>query len=205
MSHYYMDEKTEELRDIFMDVADDEEVTESQAETHGSLSSETEVDERLRNAVEEMRDNLDVDTDLATDDLTDLVKTFYAGESDAEIAAELDADVDAAAVADTRYDLHLLRDADTDADFDLDALRERRGEDADPADLADDLDGDEDAVERCLRVLDARDEIRSVNDRYRAEFENALRDRELSERLTSTVHEDGLDDATEGQETDMQL
>ena len=150
-----MDEKTEELRDIFMDVADDEEVTESQEDTHGSLSSETEVDERLRNAVEEMRDNLDVDTDLATDDLTVLVKTFYAGESDAEIADELDADVD--------------------------------------------------AVERGLRVLDARDEIRRVNDRYRAEFENALRDRELSERLTSTVHEDGLDDATEGQETDMQL
>jgi len=200
-----MDEKTEELRDIFMDVADDEEVTESQEDTHGSLSSESEVDERLRDAVEEMRDNLDLNTGLATDDFATLVKTFYEGEDDAAIADELDADVDAATVTDTRYDLHLLRDADTDASFALDDLRERRGDDADPEAIADDFDADEDAVERCLRVLDTRDEIRRVNDRYRAEFENALRDRELSERLTSSVHEDGLDDATEGQETDMDL
>ena len=72
------------------------------------------------------------------------------------------------------------------------------------ADLpAEELDASRAEIRRCVRALDTRAEIRSVNDRYRAEFENALRDRELSERLTSTVHEDGLDEATEGQETDI--
>lgn len=197
-----MDEKTEELRDIFIDVADDETITESQADTHGSLSSETEVDERLHEAVTDMRDSLEFDTDLDDDELADVVKQFYAGESDAKIAENFE-DVDAEAIARTRFDLHLLREADTDVPFDVDRLRELRETDATPGELAEELGADRATVRRCARALDTRDEIRRVNDRYRAEFENALRDRELSERLTSTVHEDGLDEATEGQETDI--
>ena len=42
-----MDEKTEELRDLFLDVADDGTVTESQEETPGSLTEERPEDERL--------------------------------------------------------------------------------------------------------------------------------------------------------------
>ena len=197
-----MDEKTEELRDIFIDVADNETVTESQADTHGSLSSETEVDERLHQAVADMRDGLEFDTDLDDDELAAVVKQFYAGESDAEIAENVE-DLDADAVARTRMDLHLLRESDTDVPFDVDRLRELRETDATPGELAEELDASRAEIRRCVRALDTRAEIRSVNDRYRAEFENALRDRELSERLTSTVHEDGLDEATEGQETDI--
>ncbi|MFB6072913.1 MAG: conditioned medium-induced protein 4 [Halobacterium sp.] len=196
-----MDEKTEELRDIFTDVADDDTVTESQADTHGSLASETDVDERLRNAVETMREDLDFHTDLADDDLVTVVKEFYAGEPDAAIADEIG--VDEREVVDARFDLQLVRD--DDAAVDLDALRDRRDDDAGAEALADELDADPGDVERALRVVDTRDQVRRVNDRYRAEFENALRDRELSERLTATVHEDGLDDATEGQETDMDI
>jgi hypothetical protein len=196
-----MDEKTEELRDIFIDVADDETVTESQADTHGSLSSETEVDERLQEAVTDMRDSLEFDTDFDDDELADVVKRFYAGESDAEMAEHVGADADV--ITRTRFDLHLLREADTDVPFDVDRLRELRETDATPGELAEELDASRDTIRRCARALDTKDEIRRVNDRYRAEFENALRDRELSERLTSTVHEDGLDEATEGQETDI--
>jgi len=196
-----MDEKTEELRDIFIDVADDETVTESQADTHGSLSSETEVDERLQEAVTDMRDSLEFDTDFDDDELADVVKRFYAGESDAEMAEHVGADADV--ITRTRLDLHLLREADTDVPFDVDRLRELRETDATPGELAEELDASRDTIRRCARALDTKDEIRRVNDRYRAEFENALRDRELSERLTSTVHEDGLDEATEGQETDI--
>jgi len=196
-----MDEKTEELRDIFIDVADDETVTESQADTHGSLSSETEVDERLQEAVTDMRDSLEFDTDFDDDELADVVKRFYAGESDAEMAEHVGTDADV--ITRTRFDLHLLREADTDVPFDVDRLRELRETDATPGELAEELDASRDTIRRCARALDTKDEIRRVNDRYRAEFENALRDRELSERLTSTVHEDGLDEATEGQETDI--
>ncbi|WP_336035920.1 conditioned medium-induced protein 4 [Halobacterium yunchengense] len=198
-----MDEKTEELRDIFMDVADDETVTESQEDTHGSLASAEDVEARLREAVADMRDTLDFDTDLDVDDLATVVEQFYAGDTDAEIAARLDADADPETVARARLDLHLLREADTDAPFDLATLRD--ADEESPAALAAALDADEDDVAHYRRVVDVREEIRRVNDRYRAEFENVLQDRELSERLTSSVHEDGLDGATEGQETDIDI
>jgi hypothetical protein len=197
-----MDEKTEELRDIFMDVADDETVTESQEDTHGSLASAEDVEARLRDAVAVMADNLAFRTDLDVDDLATVVEQFYAGTEDTEIAAALDADVDTATVAHARIDLHLLRDDDTDAPFDLDRLRDA---DVDTADIAADTDVDESTVEYYQRVVDTQDELRRVNDRYRAEFENVLQDRELSERLTSSVQEDGLDGATEGQETDIDI
>ncbi len=195
-----MDEKTEELRDIFVDVADDDTVTESQEDTHGSLASEADVEARLRETVAAMRKNLDFETSLSVDELTELVERFYGEDSDAEIADELGSD--AAAVTEARFDLHLLREDDTDVPVDLDQVRES---DADADALADELDADEDAIRRAQRVVETQAELRRVNDRYRAEFENALQDRELSERLTSSVHEDGLDGATEGQETDIDI
>jgi len=192
-----MDEKTEELRDIFVDVAGGDTVTESQEETHGSLASEADVEARLRETVAEMHEDLDFETSLSVDELTTLVERFYDEASDSEIADDLG--VDEATVADARLDLHLLRESDTDAPLD----RVRDADDA--AALADDLGVDEETVQRYQRVVDAREERRRLNDRYRAEFENALQDRELSERLTSSVHEDGLEGATEGQETDIDI
>jgi hypothetical protein len=42
-----------------------------------------------------------------------------------------------------------------------------------------------------------------VGDRFRQEFERLLGDGDLADRLTDGVHEDGLDDATEGMETNV--
>ncbi len=193
-----MDEKTEELRDIFVDVADDDTVTEPQEETHGSLASEADVEARLRETVAEMRDTLDFESSLSVDELTMLVERFYSEDSDAEIADELGVDADT--VTEARLDLHLLRAADTDAP--LDRVRDT---DDSVEDLADELGVDEGTIRHYQRVVETREERRRLNDRYRAEFENALQDRELSERLTSSVHEDGLEGATEGQETDIDI
>ncbi|MCG1004339.1 MULTISPECIES: hypothetical protein [Halobacterium] len=193
-----MDEKTEELRDIFVDVAGEETVTESQEDTHGTLASEEDVEARLRETVAEMHETLDFETSLSVEDLTALVERFYAEDSDADIADELG--VDEETVIEARLDLHLLREADTDAP--LDRVREA---DEPVADLADELGVDEATVGHYQRVVETREERRRLNDRYRAEFENALQDRELSERLTSSVHEDGLEGATEGQETDIDM
>lgn len=198
-----MDEKTEELRDIFMDVADEATVTESQEETHGSLQSETEVEERIAAVIAEMRDRYDFGTTLSDDELVTVVRGFYGGDSDAEIARDLGDASLGKTVARARIDLHLVRDADTDAPFDLDALRELLDDGATAAECADELDVSESTVRRYRRVLEAQQERRTVNDRFRDEFENVLQDRELSERLTEDIHEDGLDDATEGMETNV--
>ncbi|MBP2251975.1 hypothetical protein J2754_002312 [Halarchaeum solikamskense] len=199
-----MDEKTRELRDIFVDVTDGETVTERQEEGHGSLATDAEIDERLRDAVSAMRERLDFRTDLDLDALVRLVRGFYAGQDDAALADALG--VDEATVTEARRDLHLVQPDVADAPLDLDAFR-RAIETGDPdaAELADSLDSDEATVRDYRDVARVQTEIQSVNDRYRAEFETVLQDRDLAERLTTAAREDGLEEATEGQETNTNL
>jgi len=198
-----MDEKTEELRDIFIDVTDESTVTERQEQTHGSLSSEADLRERLEAVVARMRERYDFGTTLSDEELATVVRGYYAGDSDAEIARELGDASLGKTVARARVDLHLLRDADTDAPFDLDELRDLLDEEASTADRADALDVSGSTIRRYRRVIETQREMQTVNDRFTDEFENILRDRELSDRMTEAAQEDGLDDATEGMETNV--
>lgn len=194
-----MDEKTAELRDIFLSVADGETVTESQQETPGSLVPSDDVEERLVAAVAEMREELDFSTELPLADLVAVVRGFYAGRGDADLAGDIG--VSEAAVVRARLDLHLLREADLAVPADLDVVREALEAGANPAALADRFDLDAPTARRCARTLAARAERRRVNDRYRDEFETVLGEPELGERHTD--HESGLDEATADQEVDV--
>jgi len=196
-----MDDKTEELREVFRSVSDTDTVTEDQEETPGSLTDRPDVDERLAEVVATMRDRYDFTTDLDDDALCDLIESFYDGATDAELGRELD--VTPATVFRARMDLHLFRDRDTDAPFDLADLRDRRDEADTMADLADDLDVGTGTLRRYRRVLTARDEARRANHRFRTEFDELLGDGDLAARLADGVREDGLDDATEGLETNV--
>jgi DNA-binding CsgD family transcriptional regulator len=197
-----MDEKTEELRDIFMDVTDKDTVTESQEETRGSLTDQGDGQrERLESVVGSMRERYDFSTDFSDDDLCGLVELFYDDASDADIARELDAS--RKTVFRARTDLHLVRDRDRDAPFDLDDLRTRLTDNPATRDLADEFDVSESTVRRYRRVVRAQTESRQANDRYRDEFDTILADGDLAARMTEEVQEDGLDDATEGMETNV--
>ena len=193
-----MDEKTEQLRDIFVDVAGEESVTESQSAGRGSLTDadEDDVEERLHAVVSKLRDRYGFRTALDDDALVALVRGFYAGGSDDELADELG--VDAETVVEARLDLHLLREADDDADFDLAAFRRRVvGDDATDEALTDEFDVDAETAARYRRVIAARTAARQVSHRFTSEFEDALAEAGLSTQMTATVRETGLDEATE--------
>lgn len=196
-----LDEKTEELRDLFLDVADEETVTERQEETRGSLTDERPVEERLTAVIERMRETYEFDTDWSTEEYRRLVHAFFE-ESD-DLAAEFDADEDELFRA--RMDLHLLQDADTDFPFELRELRDRleAGETLDETAAA--FEVDEGTVYRARRVQRAREEARTANDRYRDEFEELVADGDLSNRLARDAREDGLAEATEGMENDIEM
>jgi transposase-like protein len=100
-------------------------------------------------------------------------------------------------------DLHCFRERDTDAPFDLDVLRDRLDEEVTMNALADAFDVSPSTLRRYRRVLAAKDEARRANHRYQDEYETILADSDLSGRLTQDVAEDGLDEATEGMEVDV--
>jgi transposase-like protein len=197
-----MDEKTEELRDIFQDVTDSDTVTESQEESRGSLTDQGgDVTERLESVVSSLQEHYEFDTDLSDDDYRRLLRSFYDGATDADLADELD--VSRETVFRARMDLHCFRERDTDAPFDLDALRDRLDEAVTMNALADAFDVSPSTLRRYRRVLAAKDEARRANHRYQDEYETILADSDLSGRLTQDVAEDGLDEATEGMEVDV--
>ena len=198
-----MDEKTRKLRDIFMDVAEDATVTERQEESRGSLPTGAQVEERLRAVVGSMRERFDFRSSLAPEALVEVVRGFFRGDSDAEIAGTLDGEVTPEAVAEARLDLHLVTDEDLDAPIDLAALREALDDGRAVPDLAEDLGTSEAAVRRYARVAEVERRRKLANDRYREEFERLLADRDLGERLTGDVKETGLEDATEGMESNV--
>ncbi|MFC7026954.1 conditioned medium-induced protein 4 [Halomicroarcula sp. GCM10025324] len=192
-----MDEKTESLRDIFVDVAGEDSVTESQEAGRGSLTDvdEATVDERLGDVVARMRDRYEFHTDLDDASLVALVRAFYEGHGDDDIAADLD--VAASAVLEARLDLHLFRESDDDAPFDVAAFRRRVSEGADDAALAATFDRDGETVAHYRRVVAAQTAARRVSHRFQSEFEDVLTDAGLATRHTAALREDGLDEATE--------
>ena len=198
-----MDDKTAELRDIFLDVAGDETVTESQSEQRGTLVGDGEpVEERLVDVIERMRERFTFETALDTATYAAIVRRFYDGQADEQVAVDLD--LERATVFRARADLHLLREDDAD-DVDLAAVRERVADGADPMAAAATLGYDEPTAERAAEVLRAQDASRRVSQRYRSEFEEILTDADIAVRLTASAHEDGLDEATDDIETDVQF
>lgn len=196
-----MDDKTAELRDIFMDVTDGETVTENQEVPRGSLTeNEERIDERVRSVIERMREQFDFRSDLDDDRLRQVIAGYYDGESDDDIADRVGVGADA--VVSARHDLHLLRDRETDAPFDLAELRALLDEPLDDDEIADRLGVSTATAREYRRVVETRTEIRSVNGRFTDEFDELLTDADLQDH-TEDVADDGLDEATDGMETDV--
>ncbi|WP_254864397.1 conditioned medium-induced protein 4 [Halovivax gelatinilyticus] len=193
-----MDEKTEELREIFTSVTDEETVTESQEAGRGSLEKDDRtIEERVAGVVGQMRERYAFDTALTDEELVSVVHRFYEDESDGAIAADLGVAEDE--IFEARMALHLVRSAEL-PDLDLVTLRER--EDGDEM-LADEFDVTVEEIRRYRELARAQAESRAANDRYRDEFESLLSDSDLTSRMAADVREDGLEDATEGMETDV--
>ncbi|PSP80744.1 conditioned medium-induced protein 4 [Halobacteriales archaeon QS_4_69_225] len=196
-----MTENTDELRDIFRRVADEDTVTETQEESRGSLTDEGASRERLIEIIERMRADHEFETELSDAELATVVRRFYDDDGDDDDIAEA-LDVSPREAFRARMDLHLVRETDTDP-FDLAALRDHLADGESTAEIADRLDVDGSAVRRYRRVVEAEREARRVSERFRIEFEDAVPGAEAGERFTEEMTEDGLDEATEDIETDV--
>ena len=221
-----MDDRTAELRDLFVETTGEESVTESQTAATGSLSTDADdaVDERLPALVAEMADREEFDADLPEPDLRRVVRAFFRRDGDGEVdtpswsadaddavAASLSTDADAETVFDARMALHLVADADREAPVPYGVLRRLvlDAADADDPDAALDAalpgDVDPDTVRRYREVVAADLASRRVNHRYRDAFADLLTDADLSTRLAADARRDGLEEATEDIETDVSL
>ena len=197
-----MDEKTEQLRDIFLSVSEETELTERQTAARGTLADESVDEGALADLIGTMRERYDFATDLDDSALARVARGFYAEQTDTATGREL-GDISAGIVRRARLDLHLVTDRDLEAPFDLDTLRELRAADAPMSEKAATLDVSSSTVRKYDRALEAQEHRRLVGDRFREEFDRLLGDGELAEQLTASIRETGLQEATEDMETNV--
>lgn len=204
-----MDEKTAELRDIFVETTGAKSTTESQAEQRGDLSEGDPgaVDERLRDLLGRLNERGGLGTELSADELVTLVRAFHDGDDDAAIADRLGADP--ATVFAARTNCHLVRERDRSGPADPQAVRGRLVDGDDPATVAAALAGgsdgglDPDAVERQATAIAADRRSTRVNHRFRDAFAELLTDADLSSTHAAEAREDGLSEAAEDIETNV--
>ncbi|MFD1569899.1 hypothetical protein [Halorubrum laminariae] len=226
-----MDEKTADLRDIFVETTGSDTVTERQAESRGTLTDRdaAAVDERVRELVAALRDRYGFSTDLEDATYARIARARFEESDDEAIAARLggdetdeaggsetdetdetneSSDITPETVRDARLDLHLVRERDREVDgdaFDYEDLKRLTAEGRSIPECADALDADPDAVARYARV--ARVDLTSTraNDRFRDEFRDLLTDAEIEGSHAAAARKDGLEEATEDIETDVSL
>ncbi|WP_336024217.1 conditioned medium-induced protein 4 [Halobellus salinisoli] len=140
-----MDEKTAELRDLFVEATGEDAVTESQSTPRGSLERDLDdeaVDDRLDELIETMRERDDFSSSLSTPALRRVVRAFFdpdaagadsetwSAAADAALASSLPSEsepeaaaIDAEDVFRARMDLHLVSDADREGPIPYETLR----------------------------------------------------------------------------------
>ncbi len=165
-----MTDRFDHLRDIYSRLGGVSEFTESQQQPRGSVRSDAAVDRSVRAVIDELRAESDFRTTLSPDDLVAVVRGFYAGRSDADLADDLG--VSAGTVFRARMHLHLFSPADAPPELDPLVHRLRDGESVET--VAADAGVSRAAVERLARLLGARDAARRVNYRYATEFADLL-------------------------------
>ena len=225
-----MDEKTSELRDLFVETTGSETVTERQDAARGTLVDRDDeaVGEGVRELVAAMRERDGFSTPLDDDAYALVARGRFTDEDDAAIAAAIrdglgdtDGDVDpdeigAETVRKARLDLHLVRESDREVDTDSGGdgdeppfayadLKRLTAAGNSIVECAEELGAQPDTVARYAAV--ARTDIASTrsNDRFRDAFRALLTDADIEGSLASDAREDGLREATEDIETDVSL
>jgi hypothetical protein len=200
-----MDEKTAELREIFLEATGEEHATERQTDPRGSLvGGEAEaVEERLADLVATMRERYGFGADLSDDAYRRVVRLVHEeGVDDAAVADALDTDPET--IRRARLDLHLVRETDRGGP-EFDAVRDRIVDGEDDTTVADALDTDPETVARAREVVQTELETVRANHRFRDEFAELLTDDDLAAPHARDAREDGLRAATEDIETDVSL
>jgi hypothetical protein len=208
-----MDNKTANLRDLFIETTGSKKTTESQAVDRGTLvkrAAADDVDAALSDIVDEMEATFTFRSSLSQERYVELIKTFYSVGGQSAWSISEDAQFrpsvagDAVVIRTARTDLHLIADVDRIGPLSPNEAYQRSANHSLSA-IANTVGCDIDTIERLVHVGKAESESRRVNHQYRNTFRQLLTDAELSEQLTADAREDGLREATEDIETNVSL
>jgi hypothetical protein len=167
-------------------------VVEKQATRHGSLRGSGEIERALLGVVREMIKQYGIQTKLTAEQLSSVVRLFYKGLSDTEIAEQLGDRALNKTVSRARIKLHLFRESDLKPPFDKDEFLRLGESNKSVKEMAESLHVAPSTISEYRNIFESQKA--SERDGYTKRFLEILSDQDVSERMVTAHTEDGLQD-----------
>lgn len=187
-----MSGRTDQLRDLVLKIGATTKVVEKQATRHGSLRGSSEIERALLAVVREMIKQYGIQTKLTAEQLSSVVRLFYKGLSDTEIAEQLGDRALNKTVSRARIKLHLFRESDLKPPFDKDEFFRLTEASKSVKEMAEGLRVAPSTISEYRNIFDSQSA--SERDGYTKRFLEILSDQDVTERMVTAHTEDGLQD-----------
>lgn len=187
-----MSGKTDQLRDLVLKMGASTKVVEQQAKQHGNLRGSSEIERALLGVVNEMIKSYNIQTKISPEQLATVVRLFYKGLSDTEIAEQLGDRALNKTVSRARIKLHLFRESDLKPPFDKAEFMRLVDEGRSVKELAESLGVAPSTISEYRNIFESQ--RAAERDGYVKRFEAILSDQDVSESMTAHISKDGLQD-----------
>jgi DNA-binding NarL/FixJ family response regulator len=187
-----MSGRTDQLRDLVLKIGASTKVVEKQATRHGSLRGSGEIERALVGVVGVMIKQYGIQTKLTPENLSTVVRLFYKGLSDTEIAERLGDRALNKTVSRARIKLHLFRETDLKPPFDKEEFLRLSDIGKSVKEMAEALKVAPSTISEYRNIFDSQKA--SDRDGYTKRFLEILSDQDVSERMVTAHTEDGLQD-----------
>jgi DNA-binding CsgD family transcriptional regulator len=187
-----MSGRTDQLRDLVLKIGASTKVVEKQATRHGSLRGSGEIERALLGVVGVMIKQYGIQTKLTPENLSTVVRLFYKGLSDTEIAEQLGDRALNKTVSRARIKLHLFRETDLKPPFNKEEFLHLSDTGKSVKEMAEALKVAPSTISEYRNIFDSQKA--SDRDGYTKRFLEILSDQDVSERMVTAHTEDGLQD-----------
>jgi predicted transcriptional regulator len=187
-----MSGRTDQLRDLVLKIGASTKVVEKQAIRHGSLRGSTEIERALLSVVKEMIKQYNIQTKLSPEQLSSVVRLFYARMSDTEIAEHLGDRALNKTVSRARIKLHLFRESDLKPPFDKAEFIRLSEAGNSVKDMAESLGVAPSTISEYRNIFESQ--RAAERDGYIKRFLEILSDQDVTERMVTAHVQDGLQD-----------
>jgi DNA-binding NarL/FixJ family response regulator len=187
-----MSGRTDQLRDLVLQMGTSTKVVEKQATQHGALRGSSDIERALLGIVKEMIKHYNIQTKLTSEQLATVVRLFYKGLSDTEIAEQLGDRALNKTVSRARIKLHLFRESDLKPPFDKNEfiLLSEAGKSV--KEMAEALGVAPSTISEYRNIFESQKA--AEKDGYTKRFLEILSDQDVSERMVTSHIKDGLQD-----------
>jgi DNA-binding CsgD family transcriptional regulator len=187
-----MSGRTDQLRDLVLQMGTSTKVVEKQATQHGALRGSSDIERALLGIVKEMIKHYNIQTKLTSEQLATVVRLFYKGLSDTEIAEQLGDRALNKTVSRARIKLHLFRESDLKPPFDKNEFIRLSEAGKSVKEMAEALGVAPSTISEYRNIFESQKA--AEKDGYTKRFLEILSDQDVSERMVTSHIKDGLQD-----------